>query len=221
MGLQAAQIDGLFNLLVGEFEFLNLELWQAKIYEDSGNPLQMIREVVSKYGLTQDDLMHQMKLKLWDDPLSASQLTKAIRHLDQSISDVQISALHQCLRQSSGLVPVPVLIQNITGKNFETVDFRDEIYKQLYNEIYPYKEQQLTSHFQDADKDNKGFLRPADIFECLKKCVTTITFENLERFCRFLETNRNGKLSYTDFMVRVTGSAPKTHNPFRNIVNRL
>lgn len=133
-----------------------------------------------------------MRLKLWDEPLSASQLTKAIRLLDQSISDVQISALHQCLRQSSGLVPVPVLIQNMTGRSFETVDFRDEIYKQLYSEIYPHKEQQLLGHFQDADRENLGFLRPADIFECLKKCVTTITFENLERFCRFLETNRNG-----------------------------
>lgn len=51
-------MDGLFNLLVEEGSFLTLELWQAKIYEDSGNPLQMIREVVAKYGLTQDDLMH-------------------------------------------------------------------------------------------------------------------------------------------------------------------
>jgi hypothetical protein len=49
---------------------LDLNMWLSRIYEDGDNPLQMIREIVQQHNLTQDDLMFQMKLKLWDEPLT-------------------------------------------------------------------------------------------------------------------------------------------------------
>lgn len=36
-----------------------------------------------------------------------------------------------------------------------------------------------------------------------------------------LETNRQGKLNYTDFLTTVTAAAKKIHNPFRSLVNRI
>ena len=38
---------------------------------------------------------------------------------------------------------------------------------------------------------------------------------------RLLETNKQGKLNYTEFLAKITASAKKTHNPFRNLVNRI
>jgi len=43
----------------------------------------MIREIVIQYGLTQDDLMWQMHLKPWDDPIDNQELKVCIRRLDQ------------------------------------------------------------------------------------------------------------------------------------------
>lgn len=83
MGLTAAKVDSLFTVLCSEANGeIDFNAWSARIYEDGENPLQMIREIVLKYGLTQDDLMWQMHLKPWDDPLDNRQLTVCIRRMD-------------------------------------------------------------------------------------------------------------------------------------------
>ena len=48
----------------------------------------MIRETVVENELTQDDLLFQMKLRVWDDALDKVAFHKAMRNLDPSISDV-------------------------------------------------------------------------------------------------------------------------------------
>ena len=39
------------------------------------------------------------------------------------------------------------MVRNFTGKEFETVDFRNKIFKQLYAEVYPNNEQKLIKLF--------------------------------------------------------------------------
>lgn len=88
VGLSAAQIDSLYTLLASEANGeLDLNMWLSRIYEDGDNILQMMREVVMNYNFTQEDLLHQMRLKPWSDPLNREELTKAIRLLDASVSD--------------------------------------------------------------------------------------------------------------------------------------
>jgi hypothetical protein len=48
---------------------LDVDEWKTKIYEDSNNPLQMLREIVSDNNLTPDDLIFKMHLRYWDAPL--------------------------------------------------------------------------------------------------------------------------------------------------------
>ena len=120
-------------------------MWQSRVYEDGDNPLQMIRELVLANNLSQDDLLFQMKLRVWDNPLDNQAFHSAMRNLDNSISDVQIRALFVSLKNDSSRVPVEALIRNLTGKPYETVDFRNQIYKKLYSEIYPDKEEALIS----------------------------------------------------------------------------
>jgi hypothetical protein len=78
-----------------------------------------------------------MKLKAWDEPLSFTQLTQAIRNLDQSISDIQIRSMFTSIKNAVGLVPVMTLISNLTGKVFQTVDYKNKIQKLIYAEVFP------------------------------------------------------------------------------------
>ena len=89
IGLSAVQIDALFAALTPDATSnLDVRGWQSRIYEDSDNPLQMIRETVLESELTQDDLLLQMKLRVWDDALDRTTFQRAMRNLDPSISDV-------------------------------------------------------------------------------------------------------------------------------------
>lgn len=89
VGLSAVQIDSLYAALTTDATSnLDLKGWQSRIYEDSDNPLQMIRETVQENQLTQDDLIFQMKLRVWDGPLNRETFHTAMRNLDPSISDV-------------------------------------------------------------------------------------------------------------------------------------
>lgn len=75
----------------------------------------MLREIVVQHSLTQDDLLFQMKLRVWSEPLEQAEFIKTIHNLDQSISEDQIRALFRQLRNKKGLVEVPELIRNLTG----------------------------------------------------------------------------------------------------------
>ena len=70
-----------------------------------------------------------MKLRVWDAPLNQDKFSAALRALDQSISESQIKSLFVSIRNTDGEVPVPDLIRNFTGRAYETVDFRNRVYK--------------------------------------------------------------------------------------------
>jgi hypothetical protein len=84
-----------------------------------------------------------MKLKAWDNGLTLPKLREHIRNLDSSVSDSQITSLYKNLKDASGVVQVSNLISNFTGSPFETIDFRNKIFKQLYTEIYPNNEDRV------------------------------------------------------------------------------
>lgn len=66
----APEIDGLFRLLdINQDGELDIEEWKSRIYEDSLNPLQMLREVINNNKITSDDLLFRMQLRIWDEPL--------------------------------------------------------------------------------------------------------------------------------------------------------
>ena len=181
----------------------------------------MIREIVMQNSLSQDDLLFQMKLRVWDNPLDQHAFHTAIHNLDHSISDVQIRALYAQLKNDSGKIPVDNLIRNFTGKPYETVDFRNAIYKKLYTEIYPNKEEEMIAALQEKDTDNAGLVDANGLLAVLVKLITTVPREDLERFVRFLDKDKLGKLNYMDFLNKVCKVSNKNHNPFKSIVNRL
>ena len=84
----APEVDVLFKVLDynndGE---LDQDEWLARVYCDSANPLQMLREIIQDNNLTADDLLFKMNLKLWDNPLDSSKLTESLRKLDPSLGE--------------------------------------------------------------------------------------------------------------------------------------
>ena len=83
VGLSAVQIDALFSMLTPDVTAtLDFKMWQSRIFEDGDNPLQMIREIVDEHRLTQEDLLFQMKLRVWDDDLDRAAFYKTLRNLD-------------------------------------------------------------------------------------------------------------------------------------------
>jgi hypothetical protein len=84
----APEIDSLFTLLdQNEDGELDVDEWKARIYEDSNNPLQSLREVINQNRISTDDLLFKMQLRIWDAPLDFPRLCEALRKLDSSISE--------------------------------------------------------------------------------------------------------------------------------------
>lgn len=95
----APEIDGLFRLLdINQDGDLDVEEWRSRIYEDSLNPLQMLREVIQINRITSDDLLFKMKLRHWDEPLDFPKLCEALRRLDATLSEPQIRHMAKTLK---------------------------------------------------------------------------------------------------------------------------
>lgn len=77
-----------------------------------------------------------MHIRIWDDPMDFTKLCQAIRKLDGTISDNQIRHLAKTLKNQDNKVEVPVLLRNLCGQDYETVDFSNKMFKALYNFIY-------------------------------------------------------------------------------------
>jgi Ca2+-binding EF-hand superfamily protein len=141
-----------------------------------------------------------MQLKPWDAAMDLAKLRKVIRNLDQSIGDSQITALFKSLKNRSETVEVETLIQNFTGKPYETVEFRDKIFKVVYNEIYPNNEDKLIQMLSDKDVGNEGKVNQRQLFDVLNKIIKSVKSEDIERFVRFLETDSTGQVTYMEFI---------------------
>jgi len=92
VGLTAPEIDFLFDLLAPsstgpQVAELRLEHWTARIFDDALNPLQLIRELTQAENLDADDILFQMKLNAWDEPLDFDRFLVAIRRLDPGFSE--------------------------------------------------------------------------------------------------------------------------------------
>jgi hypothetical protein len=93
-----------------------MEEWLARVYCDSSNPLQMLREIIQDNKITSDDLLFRMHLRAWDSPLDFPRFAEALRKLDPSLGDAQLRVLSKLLKNKDNKVEVQTLIQNLCGK---------------------------------------------------------------------------------------------------------
>jgi len=57
---------------------------------------------------------------------------------------------------------------------------------------------------QEVDKNNQGSIRASDLLKVLKVlAINKSSADDLERFVRFLDTDKLGNLNYLDFLAQV------------------
>jgi hypothetical protein len=142
--------------------------------------------------LTSDDLLYRMNLRIWDDPLKYIEFIKAIKLLDPTFTDVQIKALAKSLKSHDDKIDITNMIRNLCGEEFETVDYRNRIFKKIYENIYSKgKGAALKEIFTKLDTRFDGTLEPFELKQALIKVGGSAAGneQSIDRFVRFLEKN--------------------------------
>jgi len=125
------------------------------------------------------------------------------------------------LKNDNGEVPICDLVRNFTGQAFETVDFRNAVFKKVYAEVYPNREDELIQALQDEDDSNIGLISAEKLLNVLIKICKKQSRTDLDRFVRFLDKDKLARINYMDFLGKVQKVGNKNHNPFKSIVSRL
>ena len=83
-----------------------------------------------------------------------------MRRLDPTLSESQIRHFAKLLKNKDNKVEITAMLRNLSGQEYETVDYRNRIFRQIYAEIHPHKEQQLIKHLEEVDPLNDGRVEP-------------------------------------------------------------
>ena len=67
----------------------------------------------------------------------------------------------------------------------------------------------------EQDATNTGLVDANGLLTVLVKHVTSVPRDDLERFVRFLDKDKLGRLNYMDFLHKVCKVSNKNHNPFK------
>jgi hypothetical protein len=111
-----------------------------------------MRDVILEHNFSADDILHKLKMRIWDQPLTFDILQEKLRLLDPTLTVIQIKNIGKLLKNSQNLIEVPTLMRNltgdfysnylilnlftqITGKEFETVDYTQKVFKEMYSTI--------------------------------------------------------------------------------------
>ena len=89
---------------------IDLWEWSARIYEDSANPLALIREIVQSSGIDSDDLLHKMGLRIWDDPIDLPTFNRCMWILDPTLTETQLKALAKEMKNNNNRVDVIMML---------------------------------------------------------------------------------------------------------------
>lgn len=126
--------------------------------------------------------------------------------------------LAKMLKNKDNKIEVSTLISNLCGKEFETIDYRNKIFKQIYQQIYPNNEQQFLKLMEESDPQNDGKVEAAALRLALAKITIGINQETIDRFVRFLDRDTQGKINYVGFLERMNEVSNRDHNPFKSVV---
>ena len=74
---------------------------------------------------------------------------------------------------------------------------------------------------EDADPLNDGRVEPIGLKTALRKILNNIDEDTIDRFVRFLDKDKSGKIKYMDFLSRMSEVSNRDHNPFKSVVQRV
>jgi Ca2+-binding EF-hand superfamily protein len=68
---------------------------------------------------------------------------------------------------------------------------------------------------------NDGRVEPQGLKITLRKISKSLDEETIDRFVRFLDKDKSGKINYMEFLSRMGEVSNRDHNPFKAVVQRL
>ena len=100
-----------------------------------------------------------MGLRIWDDPIDLPTFNRCMRLLDPTLTDSQLKGLAKEMKNSQNKVDIIMMLQNLVGNEFETVDFRNRVFKRIYGELNDKKNYEgLKNAFHKYDSKFDGTL---------------------------------------------------------------
>lgn len=89
----------------------------------------MLREIIQNNKLTPDDILFKMQARIWDAPMDFPKLCECLRRLDPTLSESQLRHMAKLLKNKDNKVEVTSLLRNLSGQEYETVDYRNRIFR--------------------------------------------------------------------------------------------
>ena len=110
------------------------------------------------------------------------------------------------------------MISNFTGTECDTVDFKDDFFKQIYQKIYQTgKGDKFLSMLEKHDTSNDGKINADQLVRVLVE-VTSFEEDKIRRFVRQLDKDEYYKISYQKLSENITTLGNKSHNPLKSLV---
>jgi len=119
------------------------------------------------------------------------------------------------MKDKTNKVPIMMMIQNLVGEEYETVDFRNRIFNRIYEEVKQHgKEARIKAAFFKEDKKNDGTLDCHEMKRALISVINSVDHKSIEKFIKFLDKDSRNRISYTTFLNKMSDVSDRDHNPF-------
>jgi len=107
------------------------------------------------------------------------------------------------------------MLQNLVGNEYETVDFRNWVFKTIYEELKDKRNNDaLAAAFHKYDSKFDGTLGILEMRNAFKEVLTWVDETTIEKFIKFLEKDKRGRIDYTQFIDKMNDVSNWNHNPF-------
>lgn len=118
------------------------------------------------------------------------------------------------------------MLTNFCGTLLDTVDYKNQMFKSLYDEIYKKgKEDMFLTILEQSDSKSDGKVVPDTLEKIIKRVTggaqSKFSVIDIRKFVRQLQRDRDQKISYVDLMDKICSQGNKEHNPFKTIVSRI
>ena len=124
-----------------------------------------------------------------------------MRILDHTLTDMQLKGMAKEIKNSSNKIDIIMMLQNLVGNEFETVDFRNRVFKRIYSELNDKRNYDaLARAFNKHDTKFDGTLSILEMRNALRQVLTSIDDTTIEKFIKFLEKDKRGRINYTEFL---------------------
>jgi len=89
------------------------------------------------------------------------------------------------------------------------------MYKWVYAELHDKKNQEsLQKAFHKYDSKFDGTLGILEMKSAMMEALTTLDEVSIEKFIKFLEKDKRGRVNYTEFINKMNDVSNWNHNPF-------